>query len=168
MSPGDSDSEDDHVFSEGEDTFLTSYTSSSDKKRVRHLIKDIGGDVQFNPKSERDFDETLTKWKRVASSMLYLPAELKEVVILKSTPNNQDRIARERLMLLPYEEFIDKYAIVLFPFSDEINVVCQRLQTQDRGTDTMKVIDHFLLLKARFKELCRRWNQKSRYHALDY
>ena len=100
MPPGDTDSEDDHVFSEGEDTFLTSYTSSSDKKRVRHLIKDIGGDVQFNPKSERDFDETLTKWKRVASSMLYLPAELKEIVILKSTPNNQDRIASERLILL--------------------------------------------------------------------
>ncbi|EZG55344.1 hypothetical protein GNI_114530 [Gregarina niphandrodes] len=91
--------------------------------------------------------------------------ELKEVVVLKYTPNNQDR---ERLMLLPYQEFVDRYAIVLFAFSDEINVVCQRLQTQDRGTDTMKVIDDFLLLKARFQELYRRWNHKSRYRALDY
>ncbi|EZG44015.1 RNA-directed DNA polymerase [Gregarina niphandrodes] len=165
---GDTDSEAEEVFSEGEDTFTASYSSSTDKKRVRHLIKDIGGTVEFNPQSEKEFDETLTKWKRVASSMLYLPSELKEVIILKSTPNNQDRIARKKLMLLSYQEFVDAYATTLFPFSDEINVVCQQLQTQDRGVDSIKVIEDFLLLKARFRALCRRWKQTSRYQSLDY
>ncbi|EZG43156.1 hypothetical protein GNI_184500 [Gregarina niphandrodes] len=131
-------------------------SSDADKKRVRHLIKDLGGDVTFKPLNEEEFDELLIKWKRVASSMMYSPAELKEVIILRTTSVNQDLIARRGLMNLPFQEFVDAFAAHLFPFSDEINLVCARLQHQHGKADALQVIEDFLLLRSRFKALCRR------------
>ncbi|EZG70306.1 hypothetical protein GNI_056290 [Gregarina niphandrodes] len=71
-------------------------------------------------------------------------------------------------MNLPFQEFVDAFAARLFPFCDEINLVCSRLQHQHRKADTMQVIEDFLLLTSRFKALCRRWGQSRRYRCLDY
>ncbi|EZG42861.1 hypothetical protein GNI_215280, partial [Gregarina niphandrodes] len=100
--------------------------------------------------------------------MMYSPAELKEVIILKTTSVNQDLIARRGLMNLPFQEFVDAFAAHLFPFSDEINLVCARLQHQHRKADALQVIEDFLLLRSRFKALSRRWGQSRRYRCLDY
>ncbi|EZG55209.1 hypothetical protein GNI_116490, partial [Gregarina niphandrodes] len=75
----DSDAEGNDLLSNDGGTIFDRFSSSdADKKRVRHLIKDLGGDVTFKPLNEEEFDELLIKWKRVASSMMYSPAELKE------------------------------------------------------------------------------------------
>ncbi|EZG56278.1 zinc knuckle protein [Gregarina niphandrodes] len=49
-----------------------------------------------------------------------------------------------------------------------INLVCARLQRQHRKADALQVIEDFLLLRSRFKALCRRWGQSRRYRCLDY
>ena len=140
-------------------------TAPDDVRSVNKLIKSLGIKPEgFAPKTEKEYDDTLEGWTQLAISFGHEVRLLKWVVV-RAGEEAVREAALKLAMSLPVEDFFNRLAVDLFPFSRQLEGLEYVLDAIDRHEDVEEAIRGFRRQVTRHQRLCKRWGRPNGFHA---